>query len=128
MTAATLSPDDMARLVDDLRLIGHPARLRLLASLGRGERGVGSLVEETGFGAVLVSQQLAFLRKAGMVRTRREARQVFYSLADARLGQTITALSRIIGTRSGGEPRPAPMAAPPRGVSAAMFARIVPRA
>jgi DNA-binding transcriptional ArsR family regulator len=118
----------MTRLVEELRLIGHPVRLELLSILARGERGVGELVADTGQGPVLVSQQLALLRKAGLVQTRREAKQVFYRLADGRLGTIIASLSQIIGPVHSLVSR-SPVVAPiSRGISAAMFARVEPRA
>lgn len=122
------APVDMARLVEELRLIGHPMRLELLAILAKGERGVGELVADTGQGPVLISQQLALLRKAGLVQTRREAKQVFYRLADGRMGNVIASLSDIVGPAHAQDTR-APVSAPvTRGVSAAMFARVEPRA
>lgn len=119
---------DMARLVEELRLIGHPIRLQLLAILARGERGVGELVADTGQGSVLISQQLALLRKAGLVQTRREAKQVFYRLADGRLGNVIASLSEIVGPVHSLVCRSPVVASISRGVSAAMFARVEPRA
>ena len=119
---------DMARLVEELRLIGHPMRLQLLAILARGERGVGELVADTGQGPVLISQQLALLRKAGLVQTRREAKQVFYRLADGRLGNVIASLSEIVGPVQSLVSRSPAVTPISRGVSAAMFARVEPRA
>jgi DNA-binding transcriptional ArsR family regulator len=128
MTQPGQNPVDMARLVEELRLIGHPMRLELLAILARGERGVGELVADTGQGPVLVSQQLALLRKAGLVQTRREAKQVFYRLADGRLAHIMASLSQIVGPAHSPVSR-SPVVAPiSRGISAAMFARVEPRA
>ena len=128
MTMLGQTPVNMARLVEELRLIGHPMRLQLLAILARGERGVGELVADTGQGPVLISQQLALLRKAGLVQTRREAKQVFYRLADGRLGHVIASLSEIVGPAHPVASR-SPVVTPiSRGVSAAMFARVEPRA
>ena len=42
-----------------------------------------------------LSQQLAELREAGLVTTRRDAKQIFYSLTDARAGKMIAALEEI---------------------------------
>lgn len=125
MTRKRQTRVDMARLVEDLRLMAHPMRLTLLAILARGERGVSELVSDTGQGPVLVSQQLAFLRKAGLVQTRREAKQVFYRLADGRMGNILADLADIVGPDHAQDTRaPAPVIG---GVSAAMFARVEPR-
>ena len=128
MTQPGQTSVDMARLVEELRLIGHPMRLQLLAILARGERGVGELVADTGQGPVWISQQLALLRKAGLVQTRREAKQVFYRLADGRLGNVIASLSEIVGPVQSLVSRSPAVTPISRGVSAAMFARVEPRA
>lgn len=63
-----------------LRVIGHPMRLAILKELTGGERAVGYIAERTGLGLSMLSQQLAILRKAALVATRREAKQVFYRI------------------------------------------------
>lgn len=72
-----LSTDEQAELV---RVLGHPMRLAILKQLTRGERSVGDIAERTGLGLSVLSQQLAVLRKAALVFSRREAKQVFYAI------------------------------------------------
>jgi DNA-binding transcriptional ArsR family regulator len=129
MSAGDRPRVDTARLVEELRLIGHPMRLELLGILARGERGVGELVADTGQSPALVSQQLALLRKAGLVLTRREAKQVFYSLASHRLGRVMASLHDIIGPAEVLEPesRVPESKLEACGISAAMFAKVEPR-
>lgn len=67
-----------------LRQLAHPTRLLLLCQISQGERAVSQLETETGLRQPGLSQQLAELREAGLVRTRRVSRQVFYAIADAR--------------------------------------------
>jgi DNA-binding transcriptional ArsR family regulator len=68
---------DFERLGGSLAADGPRLRLSLLCHLARGEQAVGDLAAATGQSFSLVSQQLALLRKAGLVQTRREAKQVY---------------------------------------------------
>ncbi|PYD68533.1 ArsR/SmtB family transcription factor [Komagataeibacter swingsii] len=69
-------------LVQRLRLLAQPQRLMVLACLLEGEKSVGQIEAETGIGQPTLSQQLAELRRAEIVVTRKEARQVIYSIKD----------------------------------------------
>jgi len=60
--------------------LGHPLRLALLEGLRRGERAAGDLPVPPGTSQPVVSQHLAVLRKAGLVRVRREGRRRLYSV------------------------------------------------
>jgi ArsR family transcriptional regulator len=67
------------------RALGHPARIRVLELLGERERSVGDLVGEIGLESSHLSQQLAVLRRAGLVTTRKQGTTVFYTLAAPRI-------------------------------------------
>ena len=120
------APDDadFDRLIEALRLIGHPLRLSMLMLLARGESAVGDLVARTGQSPSLVSQQLALLRKAGLVKARREAKQVFYTLAGGRLVEVSEALAGLAWQAG---PADAPASPDSARLSAAVFARVSPR-
>jgi DNA-binding transcriptional ArsR family regulator len=78
--------------IEGLKAIAHPLRYRILEILSAGERNVGEIEEQSGIGQPGLSQQLAVLRGAGLVRSRREAKLVYYELD----GQTVTALAESI--------------------------------
>ncbi|MBI0477363.1 transcriptional regulator [Sphingomonas sp. MA1305] len=69
-------------MVERLRTLAQPQRLMILSVLLDGERAVGEIEEATGIGQPALSQQLAELRRAALVVTRREARQIHYRIAD----------------------------------------------
>jgi DNA-binding transcriptional ArsR family regulator len=72
-------PDDQVELaVEVFRMLADGTRIRLLWALRDVERPVNELAEALGKAAPSVSQHLAKLRMARMVRTRREGNQVFY--------------------------------------------------
>ncbi|MEV0143816.1 MULTISPECIES: metalloregulator ArsR/SmtB family transcription factor [unclassified Nonomuraea] len=69
--------------VDAFRMLSDATRLRLMWVLSSAEYDVNSLAETIGVARPSVSQHLAKLRLAGLVRTRREGRRVLYRARDA---------------------------------------------
>ena len=73
--------DDQVRLmVEVFRMLADPTRVRVLWALVDSERSVNELAEHVGKPAPSVSQHLAKLRMARLVRTRRAGTTIFYSL------------------------------------------------
>ena len=64
------------------RGLSDPSRLSILKTLLDGERSVSSTVDLTGLSQPNVSGHLSCLRDCGLVVSRQNGRQVFYSLAD----------------------------------------------
>jgi DNA-binding transcriptional ArsR family regulator len=64
-----------------LRALGNEQRLLILCALAEGERTVSTLNEHVPLSQSALSQHLAVLRRDGVVEARREAQNVFYSLA-----------------------------------------------
>ena len=64
------------------RALGDPARLRLLLRLTESEACVSELAEDEGEKITTVSARLKTLWVVRLVRRRREAKHIFYSLAD----------------------------------------------
>jgi ArsR family transcriptional regulator, virulence genes transcriptional regulator len=67
------------------RMLAHPTRLAMIEALRGGERTVTDLVEAVGTSAGNLSQHLAAMRDAGVVRVRREGRFAFYRISDPRI-------------------------------------------
>lgn len=78
-----------------LKTLAHPARLMLVCTLVEGEHSVGKLEERLDLHQPHLSQQLTVLRAAGVVATRRDGKQIFYSLAEAKTARLIEALHAI---------------------------------
>ena len=87
-------------LSDILKAIAHPVRLRILRALSGTERNVGEIDEAANVGQPALSQQLAVLRKAGVVATRKDAKLVFYRIEEDR----ILAVSKDLAALIAGEP------------------------
>ena len=80
--AEALSDAELTVIAELMRTLGHETRLRLLDTLRvKGETSVGELEALTSIGQPGLSQQLAILRKAALVTTRRAAKLVYYSIA-----------------------------------------------
>ena len=79
------------------RVLGHPARVRILELLRDGERSVGSLQAELGLDSGGTSQHLAALRRIGLVDSRREGTSVYYRVDDPRVFDLLAAGRAIIG-------------------------------
>ena len=63
----------------------HPFRLKILQLLHDGEKNVSDIKMQTQKPQPYISQHLKVLRDKGAVTTRREANEVYYSLADSRI-------------------------------------------
>ena len=73
--------ENAERAAQLLRSIGSKWRLLVLCQLVKGEKSVGQLESIIGLSQSALSQHLAVLRTAGVIRTRREGKQLLCSLA-----------------------------------------------
>jgi ArsR family transcriptional regulator, lead/cadmium/zinc/bismuth-responsive transcriptional repressor len=71
------------------RALGDPSRLRLLARLGEGEVCVSELAELEKEKLSTVSARLQMLHAVRLVKRRREAKHIFYSVADDHVLQLV---------------------------------------
>ena len=77
------STEEVAELSDMFKLLGDPTRLRILYALVEtGELCVCDLAAAVGAAETSVSHALRLLRMAGIVRSRRDGRMVFYAIED----------------------------------------------
>lgn len=70
-----------------LAVISHPARIRIIEELQKGEVDVSTLRGALGISQSGVSQHLAVLRHQGVVSERREGRHVYYKLQSPKLAR-----------------------------------------
>jgi len=74
--------ESAAEKVSDLmKILSHKTRLMILCQLVEGEKSVGTLTDLVGARLPAMSQQLALLRKDGLVTTRRDGQTIYYALA-----------------------------------------------
>jgi ArsR family transcriptional regulator len=79
------------------KTLGHPARIRVLELLSERDMSVGELLPEVRLEASNLSQQLAVLRRAGLLTTRKEGSTVYYSLTSRHVAELL-AVARVILT------------------------------
>ncbi len=95
----TLDPEVLRHAADQavvaLKLLANVERMLLLCQLSQGELCVGDLEVQLGIRQPTLSQQLAVLRNEGVVETRREGKNIFYSVADPDLLEILAVLHRL---------------------------------
>ena len=75
-----------------MKTLGHKGRLMILCQLAGGEKSVGELSETLDIQQSPLSQHLSRMRKEGLVKTRREAQTIYYSLLADEAGKIIECL------------------------------------
>jgi DNA-binding transcriptional ArsR family regulator len=78
------------------KALAHPARIRILEVLSDGERSVGDLQPLVGIEASHLSQQLAILRRARLVATRKEGSSVIYAVKDKLVVELLRVAKRLL--------------------------------
>jgi ArsR family transcriptional regulator len=78
------------------KTLGHPVRIRVLELLAEGEHAVGELLPEIAVEPTNLSQQLAVLRRAGLVTARKEGSAVHYSLTSPQVAELLAVARRIL--------------------------------
>lgn len=86
-----------------LKAMANDNRLVILCKLSEGEKNVGQLENLLGIRQPTLSQQLARLRADELVATRRDSKQVYYSLASEEVRQIIGLLYQLFCGPKGGE-------------------------
>ena len=77
-----------------LKALAHEGRLLILCLLIDGEKSVGEIEDMLRLRQPAISQQLARLRADGLVETRREGKNIFYSLARSEVRDIVGTLHR----------------------------------
>ncbi len=75
-----------------LKALSNEKRLLIVCSLYEGEKSVGELEDIVDLSQSALSQHLARLRKDGLVKTRREAQTIYYSLCDDATNEVLLCL------------------------------------
>ncbi|WP_406307240.1 ArsR/SmtB family transcription factor [Streptomyces sp. NBC_00885] len=78
------------------KTLGHPVRIRVLELLSEREHAVSEMLPEVGVEPAHLSQQLAVLRRANLVITRREGSAVFYSLTSPQVAELLRVARAIL--------------------------------
>ena len=97
--AASMSSEELRAHAGEatrlLKALANESRLMILCNLSQGELTVGQLNEFIPLSQSALSQHLALLRRDGLVRTRRQAQTIYYSLEEGPASQVIGVLHDI---------------------------------
>ncbi|MCL6735980.1 MULTISPECIES: ArsR/SmtB family transcription factor [Streptomyces] len=78
------------------KTLGHPARIRVLELLSEREHAVAEMLPEVGIEPAHLSQQLAVLRRANLVKNRKEGSTVYYSLTSPDVAELLRVARTIL--------------------------------
>ncbi len=99
----TIDPEQLRHAAGEavaaLKLLANQDRLMLLCQLSQGEMCVSDLETELGIRQPTLSQQLGVLRNDGVLATRREGKNIFYSVADPNMLEILAVLYRLYCTQ-----------------------------
>lgn len=70
------------KIAEFFKILGDPTRIKIIYALEQGELCVCDISSVLGMTKSAVSHQLSLLRKANLVKYRRDGKNVFYSLSD----------------------------------------------
>ena len=94
-----IDPEALRHAADEavgtLKLLANVERMLLLCQLSQGEMCVSELEEQLNIRQPTLSQQLGVLRNEGVVSTRRQGKNIFYSVADPSVLEILAVLHRI---------------------------------
>jgi DNA-binding transcriptional ArsR family regulator len=82
-----------------LKAIAHPARLRILNALSDDEECVCHLTALLRQRQAYVSQQLMFLRQAGLIADRKDGLRVYYRIKDPGVSAVLEAVNKLTGVK-----------------------------
>lgn len=87
---------------DFFKTLGHPARIRILELLSKRDHAVAEMLPQVGIEPAHLSQQLAVLRRANLVTSRKQGSTVYYSLTSPQVAELLAVARQILtGVLSG---------------------------
>lgn len=96
-----LSQNEITILAETFRLLGDPSRLRIMFCCMDGSSSVGDIAESLELSQSLVSHHLRLLRGARLVKGVRNAKQVFYEVADSHVSQVLLDMAHHVAEEHG---------------------------
>jgi DNA-binding transcriptional ArsR family regulator len=85
----------MHSIAEMLSAMGNTRRLQALLHLQKGETTVNDMAEAIGLTQSSLSQHLAVLRRCNLVKTRRSAQTIYYSLDSEPASKVLTLIDEI---------------------------------
>lgn len=78
------------------KTLASSKRIEIISALKNGEKSVGELVAILGVPKANVSQHLAVMRHKGILKSRREGTNIYYSVSNAKVVQACTLMKEVL--------------------------------
>ncbi|HKZ62191.1 MAG TPA: metalloregulator ArsR/SmtB family transcription factor [Nitrososphaera sp.] len=78
------------------KTLSNPLRLRIINELQPGEISVGALAKKLGIRQAHLSQHLAVLRQRGVVKTRRDGPNIYYSISNLKIVKACSLIREVL--------------------------------
>lgn len=78
------------------KTLSNPVRLRIISELQDGERTVGAMAKKLGVRQAHLSQHLSVLRQRGVVKTRREGPNIYYSISNHKIIEACSLIREVL--------------------------------
>ena len=98
-----ITPELMSRAAGFFKVVGDETRMKILCALSTDELCVNDIAAAVDMTKSAVSHQLRLLRDEGLVKSRREGKNIFYSLDDQHVVDIIDIAFIHIGHKSHSE-------------------------
>jgi ArsR family transcriptional regulator, virulence genes transcriptional regulator len=89
------SEDQVNTTSELLKSIAHPTRLKILCFLMDGEKTVGEIEKEFGSSISNISQHLTVLRRMEILKRRKSANYMYYSIKDDNIQKLLNTLKSL---------------------------------
>lgn len=90
------SVDEATLTANALKAMANPLRWRIICTLGNDELSVGDIVEKIGTSQSNVSQHLDLLKTKHIIKSRKDANRVYYSISNNQLLALISNMRSVL--------------------------------
>lgn len=95
----SLSEEMVSFQADVIKALGHPLRIRVVIFLKGKERSVSEIIDHFKVDASVISRQLAILKRAGILSSRKSGLNVFYGVAMKRMPEFLAYIAQAIRSK-----------------------------
>jgi len=78
------------------KILASPKRIEIISALQEGEKTVTEIIEALGIPKANVSQHLALMRAKGIVKSRREGNNIYYTIANPKVIQACGLMREVL--------------------------------
>jgi len=86
------SPEAFSQAAECLKILAHPARLRIVQLLLKGRYTVGELAEDCEIPDNVASEHLRLMQRCGFFTSERDGRNVYYQVTEPHLAQLMACI------------------------------------